>query len=155
MVSSFAVAVYFEFFHERLGFGEMDPTLGLVLGVAVTTVCWVFVTFITPPTATGTLRAFYQQIRPMGPGWNGFRQDAIEGKSRKEVGPAAKEDSPAAAFMGWFLACVTVYGALLGTGYCIYGRYPLGVTCLAVATGAGIGLIRIVKNLGVLGRGRA
>ena len=55
MIISFLVALYFQFGHEALGFTEVDPSLQLVLGVLITTVGWLTVTFLTPPTEPATL----------------------------------------------------------------------------------------------------
>jgi len=49
MVVSFAVAVWFQFLHGRLGFAPVHPSAQLVIGVAVTSVAWLLVTFLTPP----------------------------------------------------------------------------------------------------------
>ncbi len=43
MIISFAVAVYFQFAHEALGFGSLHPSVRLIVGVAVTTVIWILV----------------------------------------------------------------------------------------------------------------
>ena len=37
--------------------------------VAWTTVCWLGVTWLTPPESEQTLVSFYTQVRPGGPGW--------------------------------------------------------------------------------------
>jgi len=71
MVISFVIAVYFQFVHGALGLPPLAPTLQLVIGIAITTVGWLAVTFATPPTDRATLQTFYDRIRPMGPGWNG------------------------------------------------------------------------------------
>ena len=144
MVTSFMVALYFEFVHGALGFETPDPTWQLLIGVAVTTACWITVTFLTPPADEGTLRAFHRRIRPMGSGWKG--SGVVEDGDGDSGG-----DSPAPAFLGWFLACVTVYGALFGTGYLLYGRVALGAACLAVAVAAAIGVGRAIRETGAFG----
>jgi Na+/proline symporter len=50
MVISFLLAVYFHFGHARLGFTPLHPTLALVIGVLITTIGWLAVTLLTPPT---------------------------------------------------------------------------------------------------------
>ena len=69
MVISFLVAVYFGFLHTPLGFTKWDPSAELVVGVAVTTVGWLVVTFLTPPVDTETLKDFHTRIQPLGKGW--------------------------------------------------------------------------------------
>ena len=82
MVISFLVALYFAFVHTRLGFEAWEPSTTLVLGVAITTVGWLSVTFMTPPVDADTLRAFHRSIRPLGRGWEAIVGD---GKSADEA----------------------------------------------------------------------
>ena len=55
---SFVVAVYFQFIHTALGFQAWNSSLQLVFGVAVTSIGWLSVTFLTPPVDRDTLRTF-------------------------------------------------------------------------------------------------
>jgi Na+/proline symporter len=138
MVISFLVAVYFQFLHEALGFAPLHPSLMLVLGVAITTLGWLVVTLATPPADRATLQAFYDRIRPMGPGW----RTAVTTKPRKPG------ENPTAAFLCWFLGCAVVYTALFGTGYLIYGRTVLGVGLLALTALCALGLFRTLPRVG-------
>ncbi|NNF39582.1 MAG: Na+:solute symporter, partial [Gemmatimonadetes bacterium] len=63
MIISFLVAVYFQFVHTALGLPEYDASTQLVLGVVVTTIGWVAVTFATRPTDTETLKTFHARMR--------------------------------------------------------------------------------------------
>ncbi len=138
MVISFLVAIYFQFVHEALGFTPLHPSLMLVLGVAITTLGWLAVTVVTPPADRETLQAFYDQIRPMGPGWRA----AVTTQPRKPG------ESPSAAFLCWFLGCLVVYTALFGTGYLIYGRTAMGLALLVMTAVAAIGLFRTLPRVG-------
>ncbi len=137
MVISFVVAVYFQFVHRALGLPPLAPTLQLVIGIAITSVGWLAVTFATPPTDRATLQTFYDRIRPMGPGWNG----AVT--TRPNPG-----ESVTAAFLCWFLGCAVIYGALFGTGYVLYGKLVPGIVCLVTAGGAAWGLFRTLPRVG-------
>jgi len=141
MVISFAVALYFQFAHARLGFGEIDPSLQLVLGVLITTVGWMTVTFMTPPTDQETLASFHGLIRPMGNGWAG----AGLGLSEED----RSAESPAAAFLAWFLGVTVVYGAVLGTGYLLYGRTVFAAVCLGAAAIASVALLKTLPRVGL------
>lgn len=141
MIISFAVALYFQFGHEALGFAEVDPSLQLVLGVLITTVGWMTVTLLTPPTDHGTLASFHGAIRPMGNGWAG----AGLGLSEQD----RSADSPAAAFLAWFLGVTVVYGAVLGTGYLLYGRTALAAICLGAAAVASVALLKTLPRVGL------
>jgi solute:Na+ symporter, SSS family len=140
MIISFLVALYFEFFHEWLGFVRPAfATTELVIGVAITTVGWLVVTLVTPPTDRGTLQRFYDLIRPAGRGWRHVVTTTGESDGTVSTG-----------LLCWFLGCVAVYGTLFGTGYFIYGRIPLSLACGVAAAAAAYGVFRLFPRLGVL-----
>ena len=138
MAISFVVAVYFQFVHTALGFAPLAPTVQLVIGIAITTVGWLVVTFLTPPTDRATLQAFYDRIRPMGPGW----------KAAVTTLPAKPGESVTAAFLCWFLGVAVIYAALFGTGYLLYGNTLPAIVCLVVAGAAAWGLFRTLPRVG-------
>jgi Na+/proline symporter len=150
MIVSFVVAVYFSggISLEPLGLSlavswavpAWDPSLQLVAGVLVTTVGWMTVTLLTPPAEPETLRSFHALIRPLGPGWRGAGFEPV---------PATEDDSLSAAFLGWFLGCVVVYGALFGTGYALYGNGGLATVCLVAAALAAFGLMKTLPRVGI------
>jgi len=107
-----------------------------VLSVALTTVVWVVVTFVTPPTDTATLRRFYQTVRPSGRGW------------RKVVGDedVGHRDSLALALVGWVSGCTFVYAALFGTGALLFKQLGQGVLCLTIAAVSGTVLAIVVPR---------
>ena len=141
MIISFLVALYFQFGHEALGFTEVDPSLQLVLGVLITTVGWLTVTFLTPPTEPATLESFHRLIRPMGNGWAGAGLGITEEERSAE--------SIAAAFLAWFLGVTVVYGAVLGTGYLLYGQTVLAGVCLGAAIVASLALLKTLPRVGL------
>ncbi|UCG86358.1 MAG: Na+:solute symporter [Gemmatimonadota bacterium] len=138
MVISFAVAVYFQFIHEAIGFAPIHPSLMLVIGVAVTSVTWLTVTLLTPPTQADTLQQFYDKIRPMGRGWGKVVQ----------VTRSSESESASAAFLCWFLGCLVVYGVLFGTGYFIYGAVTWGLLCAVIVVTAAFGLFNTLPKVG-------
>ncbi len=140
MIISFIVAVYFQFAHERLGFAPMSASTTLIVGVGITTAVWVAVTMLTPPTPTATLQAFYDKIRPLGPGWH----HAVQTQ------PGDGRESLTAAFLCWFLGCLVVYAALFGTGFLVYGQLAPGLVCFVLVAGAGYGLFKAVPRVGFL-----
>ena len=151
MVISFVVAVYFAFFHAQLGFERWDPSAELVVGVAVTTVGWLVVTFLTPPVNTETLRDFHAKIRPLGHGWDAVvpRTDGArpDGSGDLESGSGGEF---AAGLLSWFLGCVMVYAALFGTGFLLYGNVAGGIIGLIVAAGAGWAVLKLLPRVGFL-----
>ncbi len=142
MVISFLVALYFQFVHEALGFHAWHPSGELVAGVGITTVGWLAVTFLTPPADKETLQSFYEKIRPMGRGWRKVvRVDAVQGEG-------GEGENLAAGLLAWFLGCLTVYAALFGTGYFLYGARLLAMACFGVLAVAIMGLFRTLPRVG-------
>ena len=144
MVISFLVAVWFQFVHTRLGFPVWDPSLRLVVGVAVTSAGWLLVTLLTRPAEPGTLLRFYREIRPLGPGWEPVARNAPAAADRVE-----EEESLPAALACWALGCAAVYGALFGTGYALFGRPWPAAACATVAAGSAWGIFRLLPRVGL------
>ena len=138
MVISFVIAVYFQFIHSVLGFTPLPSTVQLLIGIALTTAGWLVVTLLTPPTDRATLQAFYDRIRPMGPGW----------KRAVTTQPPKPGESVTAAFLCWFLGVAVIYAALFGTGYVLYGKLLPGIACFVAAGVAAAGLLRTVPHVG-------
>ena len=138
MILSFSVALYFQFVHQKLGFAPLEPSFQLVIGVAITTVGWITVTFLTPPTSPEKLQSFYDRIRPYAAGW----------RRAVTVQPSDGRESMAAAILCWFLGCAVVYTALFGTGYLLYGRSGIGLVCLATAVVSAFALFRTLPRVG-------
>jgi Na+/proline symporter len=136
MAASFSIAL--ALFIARKSGLEMSSHAALVWSVALTTVIWVVVTFLTPPADDETLRRFCRKVRPAGRGWARFI-GADDGD-----GP---RDSLSLSLLGWVLGCTFVYSALFGTGALLYGQELQGAMCLTVAAGAGVGLAQLVSRL--------
>jgi Na+/proline symporter len=139
MAISFLVALYFTFVHQALGFAPLDTTVELVIGVAITTVGWLIVTFATPPTERAILQAFYDRIRPMGPGW----------RAAVRTQPPIPGESVTAAFLCWFLGVAVIYAALFGTGYLLYGKLLPAVVCIVITAVAAWALFRNLPRVGL------
>lgn len=142
MFISFFVAIYFEFFHGTLGFGEIHPSTRLVIGVAITTAGWVTVMMLTRPASRETLQSFYDHIRPLGPGWK---------KAVDTSGTPDSAESLTASFLGWFLGLATVYSALFGTGFLLYGRILPAVICGVILAVSALFLLKLLPRLGFTG----
>ncbi len=152
MVVSFLVAIYFlggislDVFSVRFALEwpvpDWSPSAQLVAGVAITTVGWLTVTFLTSPASTDTLRGYYRAIRPFGAGWR-----RVLGFGPEEPGP--ERGGVSAAFLGWFLGLAAVYGALFGVGYLLYGSMGPALLCLIVAAAAMAGVFRVLPRVGL------
>ncbi|MGQ0766901.1 MAG: sodium:solute symporter family protein [Gemmatimonadota bacterium] len=135
MAASFLVA--FAFFAAGRSGVAISPHISLVVGVALTTLVWVAVTLLTPPTDRAKLDSFYRLVRPAGPGWD---------RVRASTGLPASPDSLSASILGWVLGCTFVYAALFGTGSFLYGRTTQGLFWLLVFGVSGIGLARVLAG---------
>jgi Na+/proline symporter len=136
MASSFVVALGF-FVAGKLG-AAIPTHVSLLITVAVTTMIWILVTLLTPPTDRGTLVSFYRLVRPAGPGWHDVRGEA-------NVGPSP--DSLPMSLLGWVLGCTFVYATLFGAGSLLYGRMAQALVWLAVFLASGIALLRLLPRL--------
>ena len=146
MAVSFTVALWF-----YLGPGReaaLADWQKLVLGVAVTSVAWLAVSFFTRPTDEERLRSFIRLTRPGGPGWAAVaRRAATDGETLE--GPGKTWAVPT-GILAMLLGCATVYSALFGTGAWIYGRTGPALGLTVVAVGAGFALSRVWRRLAKL-----
>jgi SSS family solute:Na+ symporter len=119
MLVSFLVAIYFEIIYS----GDLLPYQRLLIGVGLTSICWIGVTFFTRPTDNRVLLQFFTLIRPHSIGWK-----PIVSQIKEEV---TKGDgkSLATELLMMFLGCLGIYAALFGTGYWIYGEIIWASAC--------------------------
>jgi Na+/proline symporter len=136
MASSFLLAIAFAF-AGRAG-AAPDTHVTLLVTVAITTVVWIVVAFVTPPTDGDVLCRFYRAVRPSGPGWTRVRRDCHE---------PAKGESLADAFSGWVFGWVFVYCALFGTGHLLLGRPSAGAALIGVGLVSAVYLRRTLRVL--------
>ena len=110
--------------------GLEDPfPLNLFYVVAITTVVWVIVTFITKPTKDETLDHFYRRVHPGGPGWNKISQ------RHPDVEP---DKGMLALFFDWMAGVALVYLVLFGVGYLLFYETSSAILCfLGAAVAAG------------------
>jgi solute:Na+ symporter, SSS family len=96
--------------------------------VAISTVVWLTVTFLTKPEPDAKLDAFYERVRPGGPGWRkvadrlGYHGETIPGG--------------ALAWTNWLAGIVAVYSSLFGIGKIIFGDLTTGIALLVIAAAA-------------------
>jgi Na+/proline symporter len=129
MIASFAVSLTAMQFVPRsfVGTANADAWVMLVT-VAVSTVVWLAVTFLTRPEPDSVLDAFYRRVRPGGPGWRtvsarlGFGREQIPGG--------------ALAWANWLAGVVAVYATLFGIGKVVFGELASGLKLLAIAAAA-------------------
>ena len=109
--------------------------------VAVTTILWLLVTFITPSEDESVLRSFYKKTQPGGPGWAKIVDKAQE--EGVELLDDNKTWSVPAGIIAMLLGCSMIYSIMFCTGYFIYGNHRLAFPLLALAIVSGYLLIKI------------
>ena len=92
---------------------------------------------MTQPTEHKTLLSFYKLIRPAAAGWKPVINQAINdnnlGTEQVNLGKLPLQ------ILAMLIACVTVYAALFGTGYLIYGNTTSAIISIVTAVvGTGI-----------------
>jgi len=125
----------------RAGFAVDAWGVGILLIVAVTTLTWITVTFLTKPDDPQKLLAFYRKVRPGG-FW----------------GPVAKMNGrsyrlQAAPFAGWGLAILMILFLLLGLGKIVFLEWGAGAAYLAAGGLAALLLSRVIAKIDWEGRG--
>lgn len=133
MAASFLVALGF-FIMGKLGH-PVDPSIALILTVAITTVVWLAVTYLTPAVEEATLTKFYEKVRPAGPGWT---------RVRAASGLSASPDSLPNALLSWMLGLFAIYSALFGSGAYLYGHIAQGVVSTIIFAVSTFWLVRLV-----------
>lgn len=136
MVTSFVVAVSF-FVANKMGM-TVASHVSLIIGVAITSVVWIAVSFLGPQNERATLESFYRLVRPAGPGW---------AEVRRRTGLPASNDSLPMSFAAWILGCLFVYAALFGTGSFLYGRTSQALLWLGVFVVATLGLSAVLPRI--------
>lgn len=98
----------------------------LLTVVALTTICWLVVTFATAPESDEHLVRFYQRTRPDGPGWRRIAQLA--------GGPAP--GSLGSLAVDWIAGVVLIYAVLFGMGELLLGSLTSSLKFFAAAAAA-------------------
>ncbi len=132
MIVSFLIAVIITVGH---GFG-MESWQQLLLGVGITTFCWIGVAFVTSPTDPDVLRSFYKKIKPGGRGW------APVAAGLDEDDGGAGSDLPT-GLLAAFCGSIGIYSLLFSTGYFLYGKTAIALimAVIAVVSLTAVGLL--------------
>jgi Na+/proline symporter len=98
----------------------------MLITVALSTVVWLSVTFLTAPEQPAVLESFYRRVRPGGPGWAAVSERIGLGREPIPGG--------ALAWTNWIAGIVAVYSTLFGIGKVIFGQLGNGLVLLVIAT---------------------
>ena len=140
MITSFIVSVTaMQLVPERFAGTPNADAWVMLVTVAVSTIVWVSVTFLTSPEPDSVLDAFYRRVRPGGPGWVavskrlGFGRESIPGGGL--------------AWVNWIAGVVAVYATLFGIGKIVFGEWGPGLVLLVIAAVAFAWIARSFRNV--------
>jgi Na+/proline symporter len=113
----------------RWGGPEFPFAAKVVINILGSTIVWVAVTYLTPPTPMEKLTEFYRRARP--PGWWGPVREAL-GETR-----SPGKDRLRQGLRLWLVGVVFIYAALFGLGKLVLLQWGwgMGFTVLAIASG--------------------
>lgn len=141
MIVSFVVAIMFEFVIPN----NFSVEEKLIIGVTITTISWLIVTLITPPSSMETLQNFYKKIQPGGPGWKKVIEES-EAKGINITGKKEKWDVPSGILCMLF-GSISVYSILFGIGYLLYSKTTTGIIFMLISVLSVIVLMKFWKRL--------
>lgn len=104
----------------------------------LTIITWIVVTVLTKPERSEILSAFYNKIRPAGPGWKPIA---------KENQDVPVSDNLGLQIVGALLATALVYTVLPGIGYVIFKQWMQAGICLVLSGVWTVGLAWVVRRL--------
>lgn len=149
MCLALPTAVYFRFFHIPVCtalFGAEGPDgqavcpdhlkfsdgTVLLITIAVTTVGWLLVTYLTRPTDQKILVDFLRRTKAGGPGWKRVVDAAVaDGVDRAELEEPSW--SVPLGILCSVVGCVCIYSSLFAVGCWIYKEWTLAAVLTAVA----------------------
>jgi len=131
MLISFIIALFLEFIYPLLGLPELASHWQLILGVALTTIGWLTVTFMTNPTDEKTLLSFYKLVKPDRRGW----EPVIErGMKLGSLNPTdITSGKLPIQILSMLIGCLGVYATLFATGYFIYGKMTFAIVSALIS----------------------
>ncbi len=104
--------------------GPTQTPVILLITVAVTSVVWIAVTFLTKPEPMETLENFYRKVRPNAAGWGPVAARVPDDGTRIPLG---------LGIIDWVAGCGLVFCSLFGIGKVVLGELSTGVALLTVA----------------------
>ncbi|HEV3329926.1 MAG TPA: sodium:solute symporter family protein [Bryobacteraceae bacterium] len=128
MATAFATSVALQVWGGLDSDKPVDFAWIMIITVAVTTVVWLSVTFLTKPESHQTLLKFYTRARPGVTGWGPIARLAPEIRSSNNGWWSA---------LDWVSGCALIYGVLFGTGKLLLGEWTIGLSLLGIGLAGG------------------
>jgi Na+/proline symporter len=142
MVVSFVVTLFLQLGTFAASWPEYQK---IVVGVLITTVSWLVVALVTPPSDEATLREFVRRTNPGGPGWQAVIDRAE--RAGAPIRPLHDATNVPRGLLCTFLGTVAVYAGLFGSGMVLYGQTTTGTVTLAVGLAATVALFRVWQGM--------
>jgi Na+/proline symporter len=139
MISSFGVSVVLLILAKNGT--EIGTAQGLIITIAVTTVCWILTAYLGPQTDPAVLVNFYRKVHPMGPGWK-----PVQAMAGAEVALEPTDNFPL-SLLGWLSGCIMIWSALFTVGNFLYGRTGYALGLLAVFAVSASIVTMVVRRL--------
>jgi Na+/proline symporter len=128
MIAAFVTSLALQWFGGLDSDQPVDFAWIMIVTVAITTVVWLTVTFLTEPESETTLTKFYVRARPGVAGWRPVAR-LLPGV------PAASGGWWSA--LDWVSGCALIYGVLFGTGKLLLGEWTDGLILLGMGLAGG------------------
>ncbi|MCX8011291.1 MAG: sodium:proline symporter, partial [Ignavibacteria bacterium] len=103
--------------------------------VSITTIVWLIVTYITPPTDNETLKSFYRRVHPGGLLWKKISEQLPDVQGDKNF---------ILLFINWLFGLLLVYSTLFGIGKLLFGEYVFSIIYFVLAV---VSIVIINRNL--------
>ncbi|QCK14610.1 sodium:solute symporter family protein [Mangrovivirga cuniculi] len=143
MIVSFLVAIYFNVIHEEF-FPDLEAYQVLLISIAITTIAWLTVTFLTRPTDEEKLLNFVKKINPGGIGWKRIYQKiSLEKGVKSQPGEMYNKSKIPLGLAGMLTGTFSVYSALFAVGYWLYGEVYLASLMTAISIVSFVIMFRI------------
>jgi solute:Na+ symporter, SSS family len=125
-----------------MGYDTGQPkafALVMLATVAITTLVWLAVTYLTAPEPQDTLVSFYRRTHPSRTGWGPIAA----------LAPDVQASSGGLSnLLDWVAGCTLVYGALFGVGKLLFGHTTTGLLLLALGALGGFVIYRDLSRRG-------
>ncbi len=122
MICAFVVSAVLKWFYKLDTDKPVDFAWTMIITVAITTVVWLSVTFLTEPESQDVLVAFYRRTRPSLAGWGPIAKLAPDVKPSRDGW---------SNMVDWLAGCVLIYGVLFGVGKLLLHETGVGLALLA------------------------
>jgi len=118
-----------------------------LIAVIGTTIAWIVGTFVTRPESQETLRTFYRQCQPGGPGWKKLIDKAVSEGDMIDGEEHGKAWEVPLEILCVFMGCSFVYCSLFSIGSFVYGEMVRGIVLGVISAASGFFLFSVWGKL--------